>query len=501
MPSDIPSLNPPEPTSSVEEEDQEEEREQPSTPYQLISPPQSPTPQEQDDPDSEVEPDASHESTTNSESSIIELNDSLDAAYETDPDRNIRITPLISRDPLSLRKETLVFFLSADGKPCDDGAKQLQEAGILTITNNLILGRAHVTYNKGQILVGLVIKETQNTPLTTTTWGEALSSLKNVVRKLIIYSFSRAKTTSIDQLSWQDTIMDILEAVNEEDISVTICLQIIRIPEESERQNIITENHASALAGHKGVTKTYNRIRYHYFWKGMKKAVEDYIRSCADCQRKKLVRVKTRQPMILTDTPGHAFDKVALDIVGPLPTTRAGNTYILTMQDLLTKYFVCEPLKQSTSIKIADAFIKRFICQFGAPRAILTDQGVNLTGNFMKAIARKFKIEQFRTTTFHPHTNGSLERSHLVLTKYLNMFISKYSDWDEWTDLAAFSYNTSIHEGTGYTPHELVFGKIVRVPSRKRVPEDFENETYNHYLSKLSTRCYVLREVNQPTRG
>ena len=199
-------------------------------------------PQEQNDLDSEVDSNASNESISDSDSSIIELNDPLDAGYEADPERDIRIMPTIGRDPLSLRKETLVFFLSADGKPCDDGAKQLQDAGILTITNNLTLGRAHVTYNKGQILVGLVIKETQNTPLTTMTWGEALSSPKNVVRELIIYSFSIAKTTSIDQLSWQDTIMDILETVNEEGISVTVCLQIVRIPEESERQNIITEN-------------------------------------------------------------------------------------------------------------------------------------------------------------------------------------------------------------------------------------------------------------------
>ena len=200
-------------------------------------------------------------------------------AYEADPERDIRIIPSISRDPLSLRKETIVFFLSVDGKPCDEGAKQLQEAGELIVTSELTLGRANVSYNKGQILVGLVIKETQNTPLTTTNWSKALSSLKEVIRELIIFSFSIAKTTNIDHLSWQNIITDILEAVNEEDISVTICLQLVRIPEESERQNIIIENHASALAGHKGVTKTYNRIRHYYFWKGMKKAVEDYIRN------------------------------------------------------------------------------------------------------------------------------------------------------------------------------------------------------------------------------
>ena len=95
-------------------------------------------------------------------------------------------------------------------------------------------------------------------------------------------------------------------------------------------------------------------------------------------------------------------------------------------------------LSLSTSIKIADAFIKRFICRFGAPRAVLTDQAANFTSAFTKAVARKCKIQQFRTTAFHPQTNGSIERLHLVLTEYLKRFIGRYSDWDEWTDLAAF---------------------------------------------------------------
>jgi len=73
-----------------------------------------------------------------------------------------------------------------------------------------------------------------------------------------------------------------------------------------------------------------------------------------------LTRVKTKQPMIITDTPGSSFDKVSLDITGPLPITPRGNVYILTMQDLLTKYSVAVPLQDATSLTIADAFIKSF---------------------------------------------------------------------------------------------------------------------------------------------
>jgi len=32
-----------------------------------------------------------------------------------------------------------------------------------------------------------------------------------------------------------------------------------------------------------------------------------------------------------------------------------------------------------------------------------------------------------------------------------------------------FSYNTSVHEGMKYTPYELVFGKIARLPSETKI--------------------------------
>ena len=58
-----------------------------------------------------------------------------------------------------------------------------------------------------------------------------------------------------------------------------------------------------------------------------------YIQQCLQCQLKKLVRVKTKQPMIIIDTPGVSFDKVAMDIVEPLPKTERDNEYILILQD------------------------------------------------------------------------------------------------------------------------------------------------------------------------
>ena len=45
---------------------------------------------------------------------------------------------------------------------------------------------------------------------------------------------------------------------------------IMRYPTKEQRSQLIEEAHSSALGGHKGVTKTYSRIRQNFFWDNIK---------------------------------------------------------------------------------------------------------------------------------------------------------------------------------------------------------------------------------------
>ena len=112
-----------------------------------------------------------------------------------------------------------------------------------------------------------------------------------------------------------------------------ICNGLVKYPLKDLRSTIIGEMHCLPTGGHRGVTKTYNRIKHKYHWENLKFDVQWYIQQCLQCQLKKLVRVKTKQPMMITDTPGSSFDKVAMNIVGSLLRTERGNEYILTLQD------------------------------------------------------------------------------------------------------------------------------------------------------------------------
>ena len=109
--------------------------------------------------------------------------------------------------------------------------------------------------------------------------------------------------------------------------------------------------------------------------------IQKDIQLCLRCQPKKLVRVKTKKSMIITDTPEPAFEKISMGIVGKLPITSSQNQYILTIQDNFTKYALEIPLPNHQAGTIADAFVKKFICIYGSAEAFLTDQGPDFLSN------------------------------------------------------------------------------------------------------------------------
>ena len=110
-------------------------------------------------------------------------------------------------------------------------------------------------------------------------------------------------------------------------------------------------------------------------------------------------------------------------------------------------------------------------------------------------MAKRFRIRQFKTTAYHSQSNGSLERSHHLLKEYLKQFIEKNTEFDDWIELALFSYNTSVHEGTKCTPYELVLGKLARLPSNITPPEHEQLETYDMYMTKLITKLHQMHSI------
>ncbi|XP_014210711.1 uncharacterized protein LOC106641015 [Copidosoma floridanum] len=97
------------------------------------------------------------------------------------------------------------------------------------------------------------------------------------------------------------------------------------------------------------------------------------------------------------------------------------------------------------------------------------------------------------STAFHPQTNGENEQMHHTLTEYMKAYVEKEDQWDEHLPLCMHSYNTTDHESTGYSPHELVFGQRARTPTSCKISSS--GQTSNKYLNELVTTLTEMRTI------
>ncbi|KAJ8938054.1 hypothetical protein NQ314_011621 [Rhamnusium bicolor] len=180
-------------------------------------------------------------------------------------------------------------------------------------------------------------------------------------------------------------------------------------PNPEDIPKILQENHSNPTSGHSGFHRTYTRIKQVYKWNNMKKDVKYFIKQCVSCQKNKLVRKKYFMPIEITTTSTTPLEKIFLDIVGPLPLTENGNKFIITLQDDLTKYSQAYAVPNHETITIAQKFFENFICKFGIPNYIVTDQGKDFTSKLLSEVTKLFKIKQINRTAYHPQSNGALK--------------------------------------------------------------------------------------------
>lgn len=82
--------------------------------------------------------------------------------------------------------------------------------------------------------------------------------------------------------------------------------------------------------------KTQERLLNHFHWPGIYGDVKRYIRSCDQCQKNSCK--PTKVPLSSMPVIGKPFQRVAIDIIGPLCKSSRGNRFVLTAIHVASKY-------------------------------------------------------------------------------------------------------------------------------------------------------------------
>eukprot|EP00731_Ephydatia_muelleri_P028382 Em0020g26a len=200
---------------------------------------------------------------------------------------------------------------------------------------------------------------------------------------------------------------------------------------------------------------------------------------------------KLRAPLQL-DPAVRPLQRVAMDIMGPLPETSRGNKYILVIADYFTKWSEAYPIPNMEAITVAKCLVNEFICRFGVPEQLHSDQGRNFESKVIKNICDLLQIRKTRTSPYHSQSDGLVERFNRTLLNLLSIaVVDAERDWDVQLPLLMFAYRTSMHETNGVISFEMMFGREVVLPEHlmfnlpvniEQVPQ--EGVEYVDYLKK-----------------
>lgn len=155
-----------------------------------------------------------------------------------------------------------------------------------------------------------------------------------------------------------------------------------------------------------------------------------------------------------------------MDCVGPLPRTKSGNQYVLTMMCASTRYPEAVPLHTIKAKAVLKALVK-FFSTFGLPKFVQSDQGTNFMSTVFSQVMAELKVNHQKSSLYHPESQGALERFHQTLKSMLRKFCLELTrDWDEGLPLLLFAVRETTQESLGFSPADLVFGHTVRGPLR-----------------------------------
>ncbi|XP_039608797.1 uncharacterized protein LOC120528708 [Polypterus senegalus] len=223
------------------------------------------------------------------------------------------------------------------------------------------------------------------------------------------------------------------------------------------RREVCELAHAHLLDAHLRAEKTLEQIKLQFYWPGINEELRRFCQSCPVCQLRQISQ-RDQAPLVpipLIDVP---FERIGVDLVGPIEPLVPGHKYILVMVDYATPYPKAVPLRAANTKNIAQELVGLF-SRVGIPEEVLTDQGTPFTSDTFKEVAKLLHIKHLKTSFYHPQMDGLVERFNQTLKQMLHKVVSVDGrNWDQLLPLVLFAYREVPQASSGFSPFELLYG-------------------------------------------
>jgi len=147
-----------------------------------------------------------------------------------------------------------------------------------------------------------------------------------------------------------------------------------------------------------------------------------------------------------------------------------------------------------TADACADVFLKNWVCRFGLPRTLVTDQGRQFEAHLFNKVCEKLDIERRHTTPYHPQANGKVERMHRTLKDALRCLAERFQDWEQALPIALLALRNAIGE-SGFAPSTIMYGETVSLPHTLcNVNPQSSYDGLPSYVQGLMSNMQIVRD-------
>jgi hypothetical protein len=263
---------------------------------------------------------------------------------------------------------------------------------------------------------------------------------------------------------------------------------------DSLRHRLISQFHNSWFGGHEGVHKTVQRMQLYYFWPNMQNDVNDVIKACERCQKHATIPAippSSLQPLPTISAPNQS---IHADLFGPLRTSASGKKYILVITDAFTRYFEVVAIENKEADCVTDAIFTHWICRYGVPAQMVTDQGKEFVAKVCQEIWKKLDLLHVTTSARHPQANAQAEVVNKTIARYLASFVNDTTlDWEPYLAPLMFSYNTAFHRSIKTSPFFLTYGVHPTLPNEITTPQ-YGSDLPEDIMARLQIARNIARE-------
>jgi hypothetical protein len=200
------------------------------------------------------------------------------------------------------------------------------------------------------------------------------------------------------------------------------------------------------------------------------------------------------------------MERICIDAIGPINEEGQDefSNYILVIIDAFSRFCRLYAI-HSVTAENALGPLKDWICTFGCPSEIVSDNGTQFANELIRAFLENSNIEHALIHAYSSEENALVERANKEVNRHVSSMA--YDEliravWRENLPYVQRIMNTQVHTSIGVSPSQLIFGNAINHDTHflTEPKTDSTVRTYHKKIEQLYTSQERLLRVAQKTQ-